>query len=64
MAGKRKPQLKTFHATVRVTRVEEWCVEAVTAQQAKALLTAGQGHRCTGGDRLHVEVEAMLDESA
>ena len=65
MAGKRKPTCwKTFHATVHVTRVEEWCVEAETAQQAKALLATGQGHRCTTGDRLHVEVEAMLDGSA
>ena len=27
-ALKQKPQLKTFYATVHVTRVEEWCVEA------------------------------------
>jgi hypothetical protein len=26
-----KPKLKTFHATMRVTRAEEWCVEADSA---------------------------------
>ena len=47
-ALKRKfePQLKTFHATILVTRAEEWCVEAETAEQARELLAAGQGHRC------------------
>jgi hypothetical protein len=25
---KPKPKLRTFYATVHVTRVEEWCVEA------------------------------------
>jgi hypothetical protein len=27
-----KPKLKTFHATMVVTRTEEWCVEAETAE--------------------------------
>ena len=31
VALKQKPTLKTFHATVHVTRVEQWCVEAETA---------------------------------
>jgi len=30
-ALKHKPQLKTFYATMHVTRVEEWFVEAETA---------------------------------
>jgi hypothetical protein len=59
----RQPKLKTFHATVVVTRAEEWCVEAETVDEAKALLAAGQGHRCHIGDRLHLEVE-KLDDAA
>ena len=56
-----KPNLKTFHATMVVTRAEEWCVEAETAEEARALLAAGEGHRCHIGDRLHLEVEALDD---
>ena len=58
-----KPKLRTFHATVVVTRTEEWCVEAETADEARALLAAGHGHRCHIGDRLHLEVE-KLDDAA
>jgi hypothetical protein len=56
-----EPQLKTFHATVLVTRAEEWCVEAETAEEARELLVAGLGHRCHLGDRVHIEVEAVED---
>jgi hypothetical protein len=42
-----------------VTRVEEWCVEAQTPEEARALLAAGEGHRCHLGDCLHRELEAM-----
>jgi hypothetical protein len=56
-----EPQLKTFHATMLVTRAEEWCVEAETAEEARALLAAGQGHRCHLGDRVHHEVHAVED---
>jgi hypothetical protein len=56
-----KKRLKTFHATLTVTRLEEWCVDAETPQQAKALLAAGQGHRCHSGDCLHVQLEQMED---
>ena len=48
-------RVKMFHAILAVTRLEEWCVEA------KALLASGQGHRCNIGDRLHIEVDALLD---
>lgn len=58
----RKPKLKTFHATVHVTRIEEWCVDATTAEEAQTLLEAGQGHRCTVGDRLHVDFQGVLDK--
>jgi hypothetical protein len=42
-----------------VTRAEEWCVEAESAQEAHELLAAGQGHRCHIGDRVQFEVERV-----
>ena len=56
---KRKPKLKTFHATVQVTRTEQWYVEAETAEEARELLAAGQGHRSSIGDCLHFEIERL-----
>lgn len=58
------PMLKTFHATVLVTRLEQWWVEAETAAEARELLAAGQGHHAALGERVHIEVGAMLDEAA
>ena len=55
------PAPKTFHATMLVTRAEEWCVEAETAEEARELLAAGQGHRCHVGERLQFEVERVED---
>ena len=63
MIEKEKAPLKTFHATMAVTRLEEWCVEAETPEEASALLVAGQGHRCQIGDCLHIELETMKDEA-
>jgi hypothetical protein len=40
---KLEPQLKTFHATMLVTRAEEWCVEAESPEEARELLAAGRG---------------------
>jgi non-homologous end joining protein Ku len=37
-----KKKLKLFHATMHVTRVEEWCVEAETPEEARALLASGK----------------------
>ena len=45
-----------------VTRVEEWCVEAETLEQARALLAAGAGHRCTPGESVQVEIDSILDD--
>ena len=56
-----EPAPKMFHATVFITRAEEWCVEAETAEEARELLAQGAGHRCHLGDRLHAEVQE-LDE--
>ena len=60
-ARKQEPEsaLKMFHATVLVTRAEEWCVEAETAEEARQLLATGQGHRCHLGDCLHAEVQQL-----
>ena len=52
---------KMFHATLLVTRVEEWCVEAETPEQARELLASGQGHACQVGDRVYVDVEQFED---
>ena len=59
---KPEPELKTYHATMLVTRAEEWCVEAESVEEARELLAAGLGHRCHLGDRLHFEVEGLEDE--
>ncbi|MGD0315261.1 MAG: hypothetical protein ABSB37_04800 [Xanthobacteraceae bacterium] len=56
-----KPRLKTFHASLLVTRLEQWWVEAETAEEAQALLASGQGHHCELGERVYVELESMLD---
>jgi hypothetical protein len=48
---------------MQVTRLEEWCVEAETADEARELLTSGAGHRCNLGDCLNVELDQMLDEA-
>lgn len=67
MAARHKPKsqlepcLRTFHASVVVTRIEEWFVEAQSAEEARALLAAGEGHRSAAGERVHVEVERLLD---
>ena len=61
VALKLKPKLKTFYATVHVTRAEEWCVEAESAEEARQLLASGVSHRCHPGDRLHLEVERVED---
>jgi hypothetical protein len=57
---KAKPRL--FHARMLVTRVEEWCVEAETAEQARALFAAGAGYRCTPGESIQVEIDSLLDD--
>jgi hypothetical protein len=62
MAGSAKKKIKTFHATMLVTRAEEWCVDAASADEAKALLAAGQGHRCHLGDAVHIELDQLFDD--
>ncbi len=62
VAAARKIKTRLFHAKMVVTRVEEWCVEATSAAEARALLAAGAGHRCTPGESIHVEFESLLDD--
>jgi len=58
-----QPTLKTFHATMLVTRAEQWWVEAETAEQAQALLASGAGHRSEVGERIYFELEDLLESS-
>jgi hypothetical protein len=58
---KLKPKPKLFHATVHVTRVEDWCVEAETAEEARELLATGGGQRVHIGDCVNLEVESVED---
>ena len=45
-----------------VTRIEEWCVEAESSEEARLLLAAGLGERCTPGESVQVEIDSVLDE--
>jgi hypothetical protein len=56
---KTQTEIKTYHATVLVTRAEEWCVEAESPEEARELLAAGIGHRCHLGERQQFEVETV-----
>jgi hypothetical protein len=56
-----KPPKKLYHATMLVTRAEEWCVEAESAEEAQALLAAGRGHVCQIGDCVYVDLERFED---
>ena len=61
MAPRSKKNVETFHATMLVTRLEEWCVDAANSEEAKVLLAAGEGHRCNLGDAIHVELDHLFD---
>jgi hypothetical protein len=60
---KAKPHPKIFHATMLVTRAEEWWVEAETIEEAQVLLASGQGHHAAMGERVHIELDEMLAEN-
>jgi hypothetical protein len=55
-----KSKTQTYHATMLVTRAEEWCVEAASAEEAQALLEAGEGHRCSPGEICCLELSEIL----
>jgi hypothetical protein len=57
-----KKKLKTFHAAMQVTRLEEWCVEAETPEEAKAFFASGVGHRCSPGESLHAELAEFWED--
>jgi hypothetical protein len=57
-----QPKTRVFHARMVVTRVEEWCVEAETPQEARELLASGAGHRCTPGESVQIELEGLLED--
>jgi hypothetical protein len=44
-----------------VTRVEDWRVEAESAEEARELLASGEGYRMGIGSCVHVEVERVED---
>jgi hypothetical protein len=54
-------KLKTFHATVQVTRVEEWFVEADSEEAARALLANGEGHRTAAGECINFEIDRVME---
>jgi hypothetical protein len=54
---KQQPRTKIFHATMRVTRVEEWWIEAESLEEAEALLAAGRAHRSALGELVHFELD-------
>jgi hypothetical protein len=56
-----KSKTKTFYATMQVTRLEEWCVEAETPEQARAQLESGTGHRLAIGECIHAELEYLFE---
>ena len=55
--ARQKHKRKMFHASVQVTRMEDWCVEAESEEEARALLASGAGERCGIGDCVHIEVQ-------
>ena len=57
-----KTKTKIFYAKMLVTRLEEWCVEAASAEEARELLANGAGHRCSPGESIQAELEQLLDE--
>lgn len=61
MATRTKQKLRTYHATMIVTRAEEWYVDAASPQEAMALLASGQGHRSHVGEILDFELDRLND---
>ena len=56
-----KRKRKTYYASVQVTRIEDWCVEAETADEARSLLAQGLGERQSLGACVHLEVQELSD---
>jgi hypothetical protein len=58
-----QPEPKIFHATMLVTRAEQWWVEAESADEARMLLASGRGHRAAPDERILVELEGVVEGS-
>jgi hypothetical protein len=56
---KQQPRTNIFHATMLVTRAEEWWVEAEGLEEAEAMLAAGQAHRNALGELVHFELDVL-----
>lgn len=56
-----KKKLKTFYASLQVTRIEDWCVEAESEEEARARLANGDGQRRGIGDCVHFEVRDLSE---
>lgn len=56
-----KHKRKIFHASVQVTRIEDWRVEADSEEEARILLASGAGERCGVGDCVYVEVQTCSE---
>jgi len=52
---------KTFYASLEVTRVEDWCVEAESAEEARALLARGEGERTRLGDCVYLQIQDVSE---
>jgi hypothetical protein len=61
---RQQPQMRTYYATMLVTRVEQWWVEAASAEEAQELFTSGQGHNASMGERVHIELGMMSEDAA
>jgi hypothetical protein len=60
-AAAMKNKRKLFHATVQVTRTEEWFVEAENKEQARSLLEDGGGQRACVGECVNFEIDALAE---
>jgi hypothetical protein len=56
-----KRKRKLFYATVQATRVEDWCVEAESAEEARVLLAQGEGERFRLGDCVQLEIQDVTE---
>jgi hypothetical protein len=61
---KHNSKRKIFHATLHVTRIEEWSIEAESVEEARQLLNDGQGERSHVGHCIHCEVASIEEERA
>jgi len=52
---------KVYHATVQVTRIEEWFVEAETEEEARQLFESGDASGSQIGECVHFEIGKLTD---